>query len=1366
MFQHDAKIAKQLRVAMSGIALDLLCPCLAIVLLVGLASPAAAATLRWDGDGAAPLGGSGTWNVTDLNWVDEDGAYHIWDDSGNHEGVFDTTGGKVTLSSTVIAQNLSFKVSGYSIAGTSPIHLVGASPSIAVAADVLATIAAPMVGNTGLRKTGNGTLALSAVNSYSGPTVIAGGVLHVSGASALPGGVGVTGGTSNVNLAGGVLQVDNVGKFTRGLGEGPSQIQFAGSGGFAAYGKTVAVDLGGASVPLVWGQAFFVPQDSSLLLGSHSANATVDFQNPIDFGSALRVVDVRKGDVAVDATLSGVLSGTAGFEKVGPGTLELTGANTYSGPTVVSGGILRLNSANALPGGIAALGGASNLVLAGGMVELGNGNFYRGLGTDPGQVQFTASGGFTGPLGVKVGSHFYLGAETRIVNLGGQSAPVVWGSGGFVPDGASFLLGATGASGSLDFQNPIYLGDLARTIHVDGVSSWNSIPPFGHVVLSGGITGSGALIKSGSGTLKLTTANTYGGPTQVTGGMLQLAHPQALPGGIASSGGTSHLSLSGGARLLLDSGDFQRGLGAGPAEVSFAGTSGFAGGMNHTVNFGGAGAPILWDGNPHFPDDLTFVLENAGSGGPMDLQNPLVLGPGKRTIHTSVGNGSVHGRLSATVSGPGGLKKTGALVLELTAPNFYEGQTEVTDGVLRLSHPDALPGGIGVSGGASNLNFTGTGSGWSRWSSGSFSGGSGAIGPVVELAVGDFTRTLGTGPDQVQFTGSGGFSAFGADRVVNLGGDTVQVVWDQSSFVPTGSALRLSSDYSNATIDFQNPIHLGDSARTVDVVNGAARVDAILSGALSGAGGLTKTGAGTLELTTANDYSGETRVSQGVLRLSHPQALPGGTGVAGGTSNLVLNSGVIELACGDFFRGVGTAPNQVQLSGGGFAAKGGDRIVNLGGQSATVSNAPPTSTKLILGSTNADGTLDFQNPMYFEFSQTIQVEDGAAAVDARLSGTLSGARSLSKTNAGTLELTAANGYTGETILNGGVLRLSHPEALPGGCGATGGIGNLRISGGVVELAAGDFFRGIGTGAGQVRWGTGGGGFAAVGADRVVNLGGQSAPITWSASYFAPSPFILGSPHADATIDFQNPLNLSGLPTFRVDDGTAIVDAKLSGVLSGTSQLTITGNGTLELAANNTLTGTTRLEGGRLWVTGSLTSSPITVRNGATLGGNGSVGRVTVSAGGHLAPGTSIGVLTLTDNLTLAAGAWLEFDLATPSASDLIAMPQSTLSLNGQQFADFVFSPQPGYGPGVYTLIDAREIFGNLGTDREGVVGGYSAVLSTTGGKLTLTVVPEPSTLVLLGALVVALLSYVSTTRSRREASGAASDGRRGAGPRY
>src|SRR5439155_715716 len=151
--------------------------------------------------------------------------------------------------------------------------------------------------------------------------------------------------------------------FTRSLGTGAGQVQFTpNAGGFAAGGGPLTVRLNNTTAPVTWGAGGFVPAGVPLVFNGPAADALVDFQNGIDLNGATRSVVVNPGvaPTAV-ARLSGVLS-NGGLAVSGGGVLELTGANTYAGPTTLTGGVLRANDGQGLSA-------ASNLTLDGGVLE-------------------------------------------------------------------------------------------------------------------------------------------------------------------------------------------------------------------------------------------------------------------------------------------------------------------------------------------------------------------------------------------------------------------------------------------------------------------------------------------------------------------------------------------------------------------------------------------------------------------------------------------------------------------------------------------------------------------------------------------------------------------------------------------------------------------------------------------------------------------------------------------------------------------------------------------------------------------------------------------------------------------------------------
>jgi autotransporter-associated beta strand protein len=177
----------------------------------------------------------------------------------------------------------------------------------------------------------------------------------------------------------------------------------------------------------------------------------------------------------------------------------------------------------------------------------------------------------------------------------------------------------------------------------------------------------------------------------------------------------------------------------------------------------------------------------------------------------------------------------------------------------------------------------------------------------------DFTRALGTAAGNVRWEGgNGGFSAFGSNASVNIGGAATPTTlqWASTNFVQDGYALKFGSSKSNAVLNFLNPLQLDNGTtyqlREINVVQGTGGDKTVLAGRISGAANadLVKSGAGTLEMPAGitNTYSGNTNVIGGTLLVNGTNAglgrvyiAPGGTlGGSGTIAGSVLSSGVIS----------------------------------------------------------------------------------------------------------------------------------------------------------------------------------------------------------------------------------------------------------------------------------------------------------------------------------------------------------------------------------------------------------------------------------------------------------------------------------------
>jgi autotransporter-associated beta strand protein len=341
-------------------------------------------------------------------------------------------------------------------------------------------------------------------------------------------------------------------------------------------------------------------------------------------------------------------------------------------------------------------------------------------------------------------------------------------------------------------------------------------------------------------------------------------------------------------------------------------------------------------------------------------------------------------------------------------------------------------------------------------------------------------------------------------------------------------------------------------------------------------------------------------------------------------------------------------------------------------------------------------------------------------------------------------ITVAGAGSGNTIFAGGILANTSGRDLAMVIN-TIGSGAVRIEGtgtytGGTTLEQGTL---------QVRSGS------ALGTGGLTINGGTLAsiisPRTLSNSVTVGGNFTLGG--SGQAITLNGGLDLGG--------GTRVIttanSATLGGVISN-GGITKQGAAALVLNANNTYTGATTVSAGSLIVNGnqSAASGILTVSSGATLGGSGTIGGATTISG-ILAPGNSIGTLTVANDVTWNSGNNWVFELGaagptigSPGASDLLAITGGNDFFKGTGAAgSFTFDFAGTGDAGWYKLVDwaggtttfaANDFVGvNLGSV-------YSSEFTIQDNALYVNVVPEPSTYALLAVAAAGLGIHVVRRR--------------------
>ncbi|MBS0473227.1 MAG: autotransporter-associated beta strand repeat-containing protein [Proteobacteria bacterium] len=429
-----------------------------------------------------------------------------------------------------------------------------------------------------------------------------------------------------------------------------------------------------------------------------------------------------------------------------------------------------------------------------------------------------------------------------------------------------------------------------------------------------------------------------------------------------------------------------------------------------------------------------------------------------------------------------------------------------------------------------------------------------------------------------------------------------------------------TNTYSGGTVISSGTLEVGDGGTTGSIIGNASVVgtlafnrsdDISFDGVVSGTGGVSQLGSGTLTLTAANSYTGTTTISAGTLALSSTGSVAGSSVADGGIFDISATGGAsIKSLSGAGTVEMGASTLTITAASGSFSGtlEGSGSVVVTGGTqlfSGSLNYTGTTSVTggtLVLGSASVDK--DIANSSLVSF-QTSGVVD--------YSGVISGSGSIS-TLSGTTVISAAQTYTGVTTLTAGTLELSGSGSIANSsnvsvtgtldissAGSDVAITSLAGTGSVVLgsrnldlTGAFGTFTGVLSGSGGVTLASGNeilSGTNTYTGDTVISGGtlalGSSSAIAHSTvvdnSVFDISQVSSASGTTTATI-----ISLAGSGSVVLGEQTLLLsnaaDA-FSGSISGAGGLTVS-SGVETLTGANTYAGSTTINSGTLALTGS------------------------------------------------------------------------------------------------------------------------------------------------------------------------------------
>jgi len=1012
----------------------------------------------------------------------------------------------------------------------------------------------------------------STLGSAGVPLVLDGGALYLSHSSPgtwnRPVEVGARGGAimaAGQKTYGGTISGPGVLLVARNL-QGGGELTLAGLNTVAGGTRveaTVCVDhddrLGASGVPL------------RLSGGTLKPIAALTLDRPILVEQS-GTIDTN----ALSLTLAGSPGGSGTLTKTGDGRLVLGAPGDFEGTVLVNRGILRPEHDLALQQATVELIetgsldlGASTQPLLGGLAgprDLYLPNLTLRVGNN-GQST-TYSGDVSGP-----GALAKLGPGTlRLegVNTHAQGTAVYEGRLEIAADDALGLAGValTLDSGTLRVAQTVA---LPRPISLgSGGGTFETAEDATTLALSGPIAGNGGLTKTGSGALVLQADNAYTGGTTLREGTLLVDRDSAL-GHVAGA-------------ILFDGGAL-RSTGSFTTARSLAVDT--RGGTIHTESH---------DLDLSGPATVVGELVRSGTGrltlsGPVELTGRLSNFDGELVI-------------GGALSGGGELAQNGPGTLRLAAPGSFSGQVALASGSAHVEHELALQhASVQVADGAA-MDLTDT----QQPVVGTLSGYGDVYLDGIELLLGnnsqpgDFRGTIsgssgltkiGTGPIHLA-----GVNSYTGPTVIRQG--TLSAESDQALGGP-GAALVFDGGKLLTPAAFQ-------TTRPVDTGPGTARFDVrsltTLSGPISGPGGLSKTGPGTLVLAANNTFLGTTHIEQGAVQLGAAGALPPGAEIA-------IDAGA-TLDLGGF-----------DLSLAGLSGLG------------TVETA------------GAELTVDTSTAVGF-------------------SGRITGSGSLAKRGSGTLTLSGPSPYTGQTLIEAGTLVVQTPldsTSFSVRSGAALRLENVALPGSPLRMLRAEAGATIeyqqSTVSGGYLRGPGVHHISATGTSRLEGATALSSARIQQDGPLELVNFLSGAEiESNAPLVWEGGMNLSsGRLTVAstaemsdwVNDGVLTVAA--GGVLDNhTSNLVSGGGSRITIEPGGVLNADAQAEGTSLDLQGSLMVNNGTITGttnvyyGATLKGSGTFGNVQVFEGGKFSPGNSPGTALVRGELVWGPRGQLDFEI--------------------------------------------------------------------------------------------------------------------------